>query len=147
MVAGVEKTRSAAGVWVYNFIVQDDHTYFVGNNDEWVHNGWPCFNGHFDFGGAKQMELNFTTRFHHIFPQAKEFEGLWDGIKIDDHTVEILEEEHNVLHQGPGPGGNWNQAWRDFFSVPRTNQEIMQQGLKMKQDAGFGNLPFQKYPN
>jgi hypothetical protein len=28
----------AAGVAVYNIEVEGDHTYFVGNNGEWVHN-------------------------------------------------------------------------------------------------------------
>ena len=39
VVASVAKTHSDTGVSVYNFIVQDDHTYFVGNQNEWVHNG------------------------------------------------------------------------------------------------------------
>ena len=42
VVTSVEKKHSAAGVLVYNLIVQDDHTYFIGNGQEWVHNGLLC---------------------------------------------------------------------------------------------------------
>ena len=39
MVKSIQWERSAAGYTVYNLLVQDDHTYFVGNGQEWVHNG------------------------------------------------------------------------------------------------------------
>ncbi len=38
-VKSIQWKRSAAAYTVYNLLVQDDHTYFVGNGQEWVHNG------------------------------------------------------------------------------------------------------------
>jgi len=42
VVAQVEWKRRAEGFVVYNFEVEDDHTYFVGNAGIWVHNPVPC---------------------------------------------------------------------------------------------------------
>ena len=45
VVRSVEKKHSDIGIPVYNLIVKDDHTYFVGNHGEWVHNGiYDCTN-------------------------------------------------------------------------------------------------------
>ncbi|HET6384256.1 MAG TPA: Hint domain-containing protein [Armatimonadota bacterium] len=65
-VQAVTSRHVEEGVAVYNLTVEDDHTYFIGTADggEWVHNA--C-----------------TTEFHHLFPQAQEFEAPWTKLGID----------------------------------------------------------------
>ena len=93
VVVRIDRIHDAKPVRVYNFTVQDDHTYFVGhaNGGEWVHNA--CDN------------------LHHIFPQKfrADFERM--GIKnIDDYTVKLTEKEH--LSGVHGVGGYPYPKWR-----------------------------------
>jgi uncharacterized lipoprotein (TIGR02269 family) len=53
---------------------------------------------------------------HHIFPQQREL-AIWFRIKnIDIHayTLRLPKSFHSWLHSGGSPGGQWNEAWRQF---------------------------------
>jgi uncharacterized lipoprotein (TIGR02269 family) len=54
---------------------------------------------------------------HHLFPQAQEFRDFFRKNEIDVHawTMAIPEQVHLRIHRGPGPGGAWNEAWRQFM--------------------------------
>jgi uncharacterized lipoprotein (TIGR02269 family) len=51
---------------------------------------------------------------HHIFPQ--EFAAWFKRNHIDIHafTIRLPRSFHRWLHSGSSPGGQWNDAWRQF---------------------------------
>jgi RHS repeat-associated protein len=57
--------------------------------------------------------------FHHIFPQradlAAEFQAR--GINPHDFTMQIPKPLHQQIHSGGPRGGQWNQAWDDYFKA------------------------------
>jgi Predicted lipoprotein of unknown function (DUF2380) len=103
------------------------------------------------------------THFHHIFPQAEEFAPHWEraGIDIDQYCVELPEGWHlDQLHnQAPlteppvgklGPGGLWNENWRQFFAEhpnPPTANQIWEQANRMIEGFGLPRnfRPFQRH--
>lgn len=58
---------------------------------------------------------------HHLFPQAQEFSEWFrvSGINVHDWTMLIPEHVHLRIHGGPGRGGLWNTAWRQFMGTKR----------------------------
>jgi len=117
---------------VFNFEVEGDHTYFVGDDGVWVHNA--CGPG---------------AHGHHVFPQTYRpwFEGR--GIDIDEYIVDLPSDVHlGQLHAqnietsaGPmsfPPGGIWNESWRQFIGAnPNATQgQILEFGQTLC--AGFG---------
>ncbi|WP_309896054.1 TIGR02269 family lipoprotein [Archangium sp.] len=56
---------------------------------------------------------------HHLFPQAREFRDFFRNNDVDPHawTMVIPEHVHLRIHRGPGPGGAWNEAWRQFMNA------------------------------
>jgi uncharacterized lipoprotein (TIGR02269 family) len=56
---------------------------------------------------------------HHLFPQAREFRDFFRSSDIDIHawTMAIPEQVHLRIHRGTGPGGAWNEAWRQFMNA------------------------------
>ena len=132
---------------VYNFEVEDTHSYFVGGvkrQDErtagwlWVHN---------------QCRPQ-----HHTFPQSGEFQAHWDrvGLDIDNYTVKVSQAKHNSLHGKTLPngtsvsgarGGAWNHQWREFFAEnPQASMlDMFAQMEKMRAQTGIGHYKFQRY--
>jgi RHS repeat-associated protein len=128
--------RKAGAKKVYNFEVEDLHTYFVGKADGglWVHNR--------------------CDPFHHIFPQSmrRYFEGVFDGLEmdIDDFTVQLPEAFHDVTHW-PGwwkGGGYWVKEWKRFRAANpnATFEEVWTKAEEMIRDFGFENLDFVRHP-
>jgi hypothetical protein len=87
---------------------------------------------------------------HHIFPQAFRSFFQQAGIDIDRWALNIPRSLHDFLHQrnpvladtgevleGIGPGGIWNENWRQFFADPQfattppTAEQIWEQAFKM----------------
>lgn len=87
---------------------------------------------------------------HHIFPQAEEFAANWKsaGINIEQFRVQISEGAHlGQLHSsagipGVGPGGIWNETWRQYFAAEAaagraiTEEGIFVQAAQMLGDFG-----------
>jgi hypothetical protein len=82
---------------------------------------------------------------HHIFPKrfAEQFKGLVD---IDQHTMEISEGLHRLIHGGGARGGRWNQAWEEFFeNNPSFDAgDLYDQAMKMIRDFGIDG-PMRRY--
>ena len=57
--------------------------------------------------------------FHHIFPQradlAAEFKAR--GINPHEFTMQVPKPLHQQIHSGGPRGGQWNQAWDDYFKA------------------------------
>jgi RHS repeat-associated protein len=97
---------------VYNFEVEGDHSYFVGESGAWVHNA--C-----------------GVQLHHVFPQefANEFSEIFDGTGIspDDFTLPLPKGVHVEVHSL-----GWNEEWGDFLNgrgglpTPRQTWDFMQ---------------------
>lgn len=54
---------------------------------------------------------------HHIFPQEERL-ARWvtnKGIDIHAFTIRLPQSVHRWLHSGGPSGGQWNEAWRQFF--------------------------------
>jgi uncharacterized lipoprotein (TIGR02269 family) len=55
---------------------------------------------------------------HHLFPQ-QDYLAKWfkaRGVDIHQYTMLIPEHIHREIHSGTGRGGQWNQAWREYWS-------------------------------
>jgi RHS repeat-associated protein len=72
---------------------------------------------------------------HHLLPQEfrQKFEEAGLDIDSDEYIREISKQDHRLkpdgLHTGTGRGGDYNQAWRDFFArnPNATKAQILQQ--------------------
>lgn len=87
---------------------------------------------------------------HHIFSQAEEFAEKWRaaGINIEEFRVQLTEGTHlGQLHSsagipGIGPGGLWNETWRQYFAAEAaagrtiTQEGVFGQGAQMLNDFG-----------
>jgi uncharacterized lipoprotein (TIGR02269 family) len=51
---------------------------------------------------------------HHIFPQALAAWFKRNHIDIHSFTIRLPRSFHRWLHSGGSPGGQWNDAWRQF---------------------------------
>jgi hypothetical protein len=83
---------------------------------------------------------------HHIFPQ--QFSGQFEqaGVDIEQFRVQLSEGTHlGQLHSsggipGVGPGGLWNETWRQYFAGEAaagralTTQGVLEQGGQMLGD-------------
>jgi RHS repeat-associated protein len=88
---------------------------------------------------------------HHIFPRqmAGQFEA--GGINIEEFRVQLAEGTHiDQLHgagdiPGVGPGGVWNETWRQYFAgEAAAGRAITRQGLleQAGQMLGDFNVPY-----
>jgi hypothetical protein len=87
---------------------------------------------------------------HHIFVQAEEFAEQWKatGINIEDFRVQLSPGTHlGQLHSsagipGVGPGGLWNETWRQYFAAEAaagrsiTQEGVFTQAAQMLSDFG-----------
>ena len=90
---------------------------------------------------------------HHVFPQ--QFRGWFSqqGVNnIDDFTVTVDQNVTHLraIHGGGNMGqmpGAWNAEWSDFIqNNPNASPlQIYQQGGRMMDDFGIGNLPLHPY--
>ena len=57
--------------------------------------------------------------FHHLFPRRPDLASQFRarGINPDDFTLQVPKPIHLDMHSGGPRGGDWNQAWEDFFSA------------------------------
>ena len=139
IVRAVTIDKHPEGVAVYNYTVEGDHTYFVGNAN----------------GGV--LVHNACTHMHHIYPQ--QFRPFLEriGLLIDnpENMVELDAQFHwrGVHGKGglPLPNGNgvtpgrWNQLWKDFIEKTENDglepeaarRAVKQFAAKMKVDFGL----------
>jgi hypothetical protein len=88
---------------------------------------------------------------HHIFPQqmAEQFEA--GGVNIEEFRVQLSEGTHlGQLHSsggipGVGPGGLWNETWRQYLAgEAAAGRALTPQGLmgQAAQMLGDFNVPY-----
>lgn len=93
-----------------------------------------------------------ATRFHHVFPQARDLARKFAdrGIDIDKYTLELPEAVHRCIHSGKGfgPGGRWNKAWKDFFDKypDATPEQIYRHAGELIHEFGIDGIPVVPYP-
>jgi hypothetical protein len=128
VVKSLTRRTQKQGYLVYNFEVEGDHTYCVGNSNggAWVHNTCP----------------QRTTQLHHVFP--REFAAQWEelGIAYHEYTIPVETEFHQKWLHGLAPGskgGIWNQTWRTFLAdnPGATPQQLWDQMQEMRQIWGI----------
>jgi uncharacterized lipoprotein (TIGR02269 family) len=75
---------------------------------------------------------------HHLFPQEPRLAAYFRaaGIDIHQYTMVIPEYVHRQIHggRGMGPGGAWNDAWRQFVRAnpkPPSQDELMRHALEL----------------
>jgi RHS repeat-associated protein len=75
---------------------------------------------------------------HHIFPVELKARFLKAGVRVNSHTMELIETLHKEIHRGPG-GGPWNQAWHEFFAAnpEATAADVYQKGQEMIEEFGL----------
>lgn len=128
---------------VFNFEVEDFHTYFVGKNDIWTHNR--C---------NKQKEIfeNYTGykatgEVHHGLPEKYSDWFMKKGINVNDpqYYYDIPKDMHrlksgNGLHTKNSPlGEDWNKIWGEWIKnhPNATKKDIEKQLNKMATQGGI----------
>lgn len=76
---------------------------------------------------------------HHLFPQAQEFKDFFRDSGIDIHawTMVIPEHVHLRIHRGPGRGGAWNAAWRQFMNANQRRKVTQEEMLGKAFELAF----------
>jgi hypothetical protein len=152
---------------VYNYEVDEYHTYFVGKFGVWSHNGMgdgcsvpraaraeALEDGAVNVTSARGAGVTRPQR-HHIFPQARRSWFKQRGVDIDRYTLPLDEGTHQALHYGggPGKGGGW---WNDTIMQRLTSREaalgrqltpreILQIGAGMRRRAGLTHVKVISY--
>lgn len=153
VVENVEIKELDSIIKVYNFEVEDFHTYFVGEDRVLVHND--CYVS----GNSNNLSLT-TSKFisgevndHHIIPKfrgkSKKYADFISsrGINVDDYTITVSAGKGgihmNLLH---GKGG-WNQKWIEFIdnNPNATAKDIYQFAGKMMDDYGLNSYNIHPY--
>ena len=111
VVQRVETREDKAGIAVYNFIVQDDHTYFVGSvqGGEWVHNAYGAINAGDDLGKIMEGSAYKPTQgdplsaqqINDVAEQMRDGSIDWsnrDPILVKPNSpLEVLDGHHTVV--------------------------------------------------
>lgn len=109
---------------IYNLEVEDYHTYFVGDDELWVHNN--CFKT--PTSELRRIWKEFTgtdsiNEIHHGLPE--EFKVWFKGRGLDVNNAEYFfdlpEDVHRLkigdgIHTNNSPlGKNWNTVWAEYI--------------------------------
>jgi Predicted lipoprotein of unknown function (DUF2380) len=85
---------------------------------------------------GQQVARGSSMNAHHLFPRA--FGPIWSGldIEIEEFRVQLSEGTHlGQLHSsagipGVGPGGLWNETWRQYFAAEEAaGRALTQEGV------------------
>ncbi|SFH56832.1 intein N-terminal splicing region [Pseudobutyrivibrio sp. OR37] len=110
-------------VTVYNFAVEDYHTYFIGENKVFVHNRCKLGENMIKEGGFDPGP-GFDA--HHIFP--RKFQKYFDGLEIDinnpDFGIWLKQSTHRSSSY------SYNQLWESFFSKYKPGEVPMDDFIK-----------------
>lgn len=127
-----------APVATYNFEVEGFHTYYVGENDIFVHN--KCFRGRLKDLTKYTDEMAEGFDAHHVFPQkfADEFSKI--GVKYDNAKFGSWVDEG--IHRGFSH--EYNLDWDTFLhsvdgKLP-TKSQTMKFGRMLAKKYGFDIL-------
>jgi hypothetical protein len=102
VVKSLVRHHSAAGVAVYNLEVEGDHTYFVGNTGEWVHND--CRTVGELIMDFKANPLNWQSVKTELLPSINRLNKGGTSLQELFHNTETKEEL--VRHTLFGPDGS-----------------------------------------
>ena len=163
----IEREELEESVLVYNFEVEDFHTYYVSEIGVLVHNTCPGETGKNTIGKVvngdgkdSNIPLLETSKYisgkvndHHIIPKfrgkSKKYADFISsrGINVDDYTVTVSAGKDgmhmNLLH---GKGG-WNRKWIEFIdnNPNATAKDIYQFAGKMMDDYGLSRFNIHPY--
>jgi hypothetical protein len=127
---------------VYNFSVEDYHTYFVTDLQIWTHNTSVCPIGSRNYKGRFEKDLGRKPypghELHHGYPQ--KYEDKFKAQEVDIHAPENIYELPEPLHRTVKVDGekyrtgvhsapavtSWNGKWDSFFvAKPNATKEEM----------------------
>ncbi|MDF3819607.1 hypothetical protein P3G55_06835 [Leptospira sp. 96542] len=126
---------------VYNFEVEEDHTYFVTEAEVWVHNNPYCLRGAISYGNVLQLQ---TCK-----DQACKEKVAEQITKASEAELKILAVEAGLLGSvmactyacppliATGQGGI-NRISSLFQNIGRSNPNAVQQEIKTGQEAAKG---------
>ena len=121
-------------ITVYNFEVEDFHTYYVGEYDILVHN--KCFRGNLQDLTKKTDEAIEGMDAHHVFPQKfrEEFKKIALGNDWIDNPYYGAWWE---LHDHRRNARAYNKAWEKFLKTNPSFDEVLDYGIELSQKYGF----------
>ena len=162
-VESVETEKLKEEIKVYNFEVEDFHTYFVGENRILVHNTCGVkpvdkvvervSNPEIITDPSRLLEAPKEVADHHLIPafrgKSKPYADFIKqrGINVDDFTITVSSgkggQHMNFIHGK----GKWNQKWMGFIdnNPNATAKDIYQFTGKMMDDYGLSGYPIHPY--
>lgn len=110
-------------VKVYNFQVEDDHTYYVGDNRILVHNLCQPTKSNYRKQALEYYNSNgIGQQAHHIYPQ--KFESFFSGKGINIHSPKNIRIIGSTAHQSGSYA--YNKLWENFINeVPDASYETI----------------------
>jgi uncharacterized lipoprotein (TIGR02269 family) len=88
--------------------------------------------------------------FHHIFPQRADLAERFAqaGVGVDEFTMQLPRDIHQMIHRGGPRGGAWNKAWEDFFAQPGdvTAEDIYRKAGELIYQFQIPGTPVVPYP-
>jgi RHS repeat-associated protein len=121
--------------------VQSSDQYFAGKSNQEIVDGFR----EIEYGRthSEGMPLGIGLETHHLLPREFERQFKAKGLDIEEYTYNLPKSDHRLkpdgLHTGTGRGGDWNQAWRDFFAKnpDPAREQILQQLDSMMRQFGL----------
>jgi hypothetical protein len=126
----IAKEYETDKVPVFNFEVENAHTYFIGNN------------------ATQSTLVHNDCEWHHLLPGGNDLDKLFADAEIDNAMRNSKEYGYfldAVQHRGTGESihsKKWNQTWLDWFNTVNkpTKADVMVQLEKMMADNAFKAL-------
>ena len=123
-------------VTVYNFEVDEFHTYHVGEQNLLVHN--LCTKNNYRHKALEYYDTDGVgLDAHHIFPQSSEFSQQFANAGINPHSPwNIRMLDHNLHIKN---SATYNKLWRQFFADnPNASRSAIEHAAGFFMDFAFG---------
>ena len=146
-------------VTVYNFQVEENHTYFVGDENVWVHN--TCPKDKVVKGGSDSdvplletsQNISGQTNDHHIIPKfrgkSKPYADFISerGIDVDQYTITVSAGKGGMHMNTIHGKAKWNQRWMDWIdnNPNATAKDIYQFAGQMMDEYGLSGFKIHPY--
>jgi RHS repeat-associated protein len=130
---------------VYNFEVEDWHTYFVSNQNVLVHNSCSAT--------TKLLQASKNLADHHIIPAFRGKSAKYArfikkrGINVDNFTVTLSHGKNSHHLKFIHGQGKWNQRWMDWIDANpnATAKDIYQFAGRMMDQYGLSSVKIHPY--
>lgn len=128
-VEGVRFEKLAESVNVYNFEVEDFHTYFVGKVYVLVHNR--CKLG--KRLGKIEADPGSGYHAHHVFPNhlKAQFKALGIDVNMAEYGSWVEASKHLRF------SAEYNRIWREFLATNPTKNAVLEKGRELALKFGF----------